>query len=347
MTLVRALFVSLVLAGPASAQDGVPPRIGIAAPLSGPEEILGRQLVAGSRAALDPKRAQLQEFDDGCSAEGGARVATQMRDAGVRIAVGFLCTSALEAAMPILRDATIPVIDVGVRADRLLKRRESDSWPLWRIAPGSDDEAEALARFVRERWRTESVGLVEDGSATGRDLADRIRERLEADGYRFALIDNFRPAEEKQFALARRIAQSGVTHVVILGSRSDVAVIVRDAAAIGLDLSVVGGEALLDETRTEPMLPNGIVAVSAAHDAAWPPSEEAPVDEGYGWPARLGVEIAQSALASGRPLADTLASGTFETSAGTARFGTDGAADILPFRAYRWEGDRFLPEDEG
>ncbi|WP_062014397.1 ABC transporter substrate-binding protein [Aureimonas sp. AU4] len=349
MLLLRVLLLSCLLTGPARAQDASLPRIGLAAPLSGPEEILGRQILAGARAALDPGRAVLREFDDGCSAEGGARTAAQMRDAGVRIAVGFLCTSALEAAMPILRDAQIPVIDIGVRADRLLKRRDSDGWPLWRIAPGSAAEAEALVRFVRERWRTESVGLVEDGSATNRDLADRVRERLEAEGYRFALTDNFRPAEEKQFALARRIKQSGVTHLVLLGSRSDVAVIARDAAEIGLDLRIVGGEVLMDETRSDPPLPNGVVALSAGHDVAWQPSEAAPADEGYAWPARLGVEIAQGALAqaNGRPLAEVLAGADFETSAGAARFGPDGSADVLPFRAFRWEGDRFLPEDEG
>lgn len=349
MHLFRALAFFSLLAGPALAEEPALPRIGVVAPLSGPEETLGQQLVAGARAALDAGKATLAEFDDGCSAEGGARAAMQMREGGVRIAVGFLCTSALEAAMPILAEAGIPVIDVGVRADRLLKRRGTDNWPLWRIAPGSGAEAEALARFVRERWRTESVGLVEDGSATSRDLADRVRERLEAEGYRFALVDNFRPAEEKQFALARRIAQSGVTHLVILGSRSDVAVIARDAAQLKLDLAIVGGEALVDETRTDPALPDGVVALSTARDVAWAPSENPPVDEGYAWPARIGVAIAQAALvrAGTEPLSDVLAKESFDTPAGPVRFGPDGSADILPFRAFRWQGDRFLPENEG
>jgi len=352
MWTARTLPLLLLPLLPATAHAQAPDTaaIGVAAPVSGPSAILGAQVLAGARAASGD--APLVEVDDECTAEGGARAAAQLREAGVGIAVGFLCTASLEAAMPILAAAGIPVIDVGVRTDRLLKHRETDGWPLWRIAPGSGDEAGALVRFVRERWGSESVGLVEDGTAGARDLADRVREALEAEGYRFALVDNYRPAEEKQFALARRIAASGVTHLVVLGSRSDVAVIARDASELGQTLQIVGGESLVDAARDGVPLPDGVMAVASVRDTAWVPGENAAPDEGYGHAARVGTEIARAALArareANRPVETVLADETLATTSfGPVRFGADGAVPILPFRAYRWSGDRFEAENEG
>lgn len=350
MWITRAPHLLLLLATGAFAQQPVD-AIGVVAPLSGPEAILGEQLLAGARAGAGG--TALVEADDACSTDGGARAAAQMRERGVKAVVGFLCTAALEAAMPILSAAGIPVIDVGVRTDRLLKRRETDHWPLWRIAPGSGDEAAALVRFVRERWQGESVGLIEDGTAGGRDLADRVRETLEGQGYRFALVDNYRPAEEKQFALARRIAASGVTHLLILGSRPDIAVIARDAAELKLDLRILGGEALVDASRSDGVpLAEGVMAVASGRDTAWAPAETAAPNEGYAFAGRVGAEIARDALAkaqtSGRSVETVLGNDALATeSAGPVRFGADGAAAILPFRAYRWTGDRFQAEDEG
>ena len=56
------------------------------------------------------------------------------------VVVGFLCTEAIEAAMPILKDAGIPVITVGVRTDSLTDRKVKTGWPVFRLAPRADAE---------------------------------------------------------------------------------------------------------------------------------------------------------------------------------------------------------------
>ena len=203
---------------------------------------------------------------------------------------------------------------------------------------------------MRARWNGEPFGIVEDGSSYGRDLAEAVRGLLEAQGLRPTLVDNFRPAEEKQFGLARRIAQSGLRHVLVFGTRRDVAIVARDALEVTPGLQIASGESLLDEPGDIP-LPDGVTTIASGFDVGWAPSETAPADEGYARIARIGTEIAIEALrrakAEGRTLKDLLDAETFVTSGGLVRFDAQGSADVVPFQAYRWQGDRFVAEDQG
>lgn len=352
---------ALLLAPTARAQNETDLAIGVAAPLSGSYEILGKQVAAGAASAaktlsVSDKALRTIEADTRCTAEGGTAAAQAFVSARVSAVVGFLCAPALEAGLPILTAAGIPVIDVGVRVDRITDNRDKSRALVWRVAPRSDAEGAALADYVSVRWASVPFAIVEDGSVYGRDLADAVRDRLEERGTPPTLVDNFRPAEEKQFALARRIAQSGVTNIMVLGSRSDVAVIARDAASLGSSLAIVGGESLVDEDEADLTLPDGVVALASAVDVA-PPDNDGennrsqpaePPTEGYFDPTFAAVEIVAEALqrsrADGGSLTDVLDAGEFRTRLGTVRFDGKGDGSPTVFKAYVWRKNRFVPQ---
>ena len=122
---------SLFLAGMAHAQTL---SIGVAAPLSGTSALLGQQIESGARLAASAAGAEITVVDDACTAEGGADAARAFAQAKVQVVVGFLCTEAIEAALPLLKDAAIPVITVGVRTESLTDRRARTGWPVFRLA---------------------------------------------------------------------------------------------------------------------------------------------------------------------------------------------------------------------
>lgn len=345
-TLLLLAGCCLGLAAPVSAQESL--TVGVAAPLTGPSSILGRQIAAGAGEAAGT-RATVIAADTQCTAEGAAAAARQLVSEGVDIVVGFLCTAEIEAALPILSEASIPVLDVGVRTHTLTDRRERTGHLVWRIAPRTQDEADALARFVRENWRDEAFGIVEDGSVDARDLADEVRARLGPESIEPSLVDNYRPAEEVQFALARRIAQSGVTRLLVFGSREDVSIIARDAAELDLELEWVGGESLLDEPGGRADLPNGIRAVAIDDQAADYPfaTAGAIVREGYHGPAFAAAETAIEAVrrsrAEGENLADILNEGAFPTVLGPVSFDERGDWTREAFRVLVWDGRVFSP----
>lgn len=356
-------LVAFVLAALAATPSGAQPApsettapalpaitLGIAAPLSGTSALLGAQVTAGARAAiLGAPAVTLVEADTQCSPEGGTRAAEALIAARVDAVAGFLCTEEMEAALPLLTKAGIPVVDVGVRANRFFDRRAKTGHLVWRVAPRSDAEADAVAAFLAPRWRDVPFGLVDDGTLYGRGLADAVRARLEASGLRPATIDTYRPAEEKQFGLVRRILATGVTRLFIAGDRPDVAIIARDAASLDLTLEIVGGEQLLDEGDPTLPLQSGTIAIAPQHrfeDVA-PAADTTPEQrEGYFGPAVAATEIAMAAArrakAEARPIADVLNAESFDTKLGPVRFDEKGDSDLDLFRVYRFEGLDFV-----
>ena len=357
-----AILATIILtAVPAAAQDGAPIVIGVAAPLSDAQEILGRQVVAGAKAGLAASTgtAELIEADTSCSAKGGETAARTFVDKKATIVVGFLCVEAIEAALPILKEAKIPTIDVGVRANRLTDDKPRTGFLLHRLAPRSDGEGSAVTRYIVARWADQPFGLIEDGSISARGLVDQVRRRLADQGLKPQVVDNFRPAEEKQFGLARRLQRTGVTRFFIAGDRPDVAIIARDATETGLDLTILGAEELFDEASVDAPLPAGVIAIGpkTRFPELRPQGEDAVEDpgylppQGYFGPAYAAAQIALDAVkesrANNQPIDTLFATKTFDTGVGPIRFDGKGDSDLDLFRVFEWRGDEFVDETGG
>src|SRR3546814_9913701 len=99
-----------------------------------------------------------------------------------------------------------------------------NGWPLFRMAPADGDEAEKLAGIILEKWKAEPIALVEDGTIYGRELASAVRQSIEAGGITPVFVDTYRPGQEQQVALVRRLRKAGATHVLVGGDRNDVAI---------------------------------------------------------------------------------------------------------------------------
>ncbi|MBC8130039.1 MAG: ABC transporter substrate-binding protein [Rhizobiaceae bacterium] len=359
MTELRSLALTLAAilssSGSALPQDAVPVRIGIAAPATGASAILGAQVFAGARAAAMGKTGvSIVEADTECSLEGGTRAADALIAANVDAVAGFICTEEMAAALPLLTKAGIPVVAVGVRANRFTDRRRKTGYLVWRLAPRSDAEADAIAALLATRWREVPFGIVDDGTLYGRGLADAVRTRVEAQGMRPATIDTFRPAEEKQFGLVRRILGTGVTRLFIAGDRQDVAIIARDAASLDLALEIVGGEALLDEPNPDVPLMTGVTALAPlSRFDAIPAAEATSPDARFGYfgPAVAATEIAaaavRSAKTSAREVSVVLGATRFDTALGAVGFDAEGDSDLDLFRSYRFDGTDFVVETGG
>ena len=340
---MRPALAALALIAVAAPSSAEPLRIGVATALSGSQQPLGLQIAAGVGEAAGV-RAEVIAFDTECSAEGGAEAARTFVESEVSVVLGFLCRQEIEAALPILSEAGIPTISVGVRANRLTDARERSGHLVWRLGPRTEDEADAIAEFVRSNWRDAPFGLIDDGSVNARDLSDEIRARLGPESIEPSLVDDYRPAEERQFALGRRILQSGVTRLLLLGTRADVAIIARDTAELDLALDIVGSEQLLDKPGEGPALPAGVRAVAIDPEAGT--DAEAGAREGYFGPAFAATQIALAALEGGTDFTQAIEGTVFDTVLGPVAFDETGDADRPRFEVLTFDGARFVPEPQ-
>lgn len=349
--LAGLLLQGLLLSGIARAETL---RVGLAVPLDGPFALLGAQMRDGASLAARQAGAELVVADDRCTPEGGEEAAQALVRAGVAVVAGFLCLEAIEAALPALGEAGIAVVTPGVRANGLTDRRARTGWPVWRLAPRADAEAEAIAGILTRRWRAEHFAIVDDGTIHGRELAESLRLAAEIAGLRPVFVDTYRPQAENQIGLVGRLARAGASHVFVGGDRDDVAIMARDAAGLGHDLTFAGGEGL--RAAGDVPLAAGTLMVAPpewaeriGEAAAERFAAAGIVPEGYVLPAHAAVEIAaeaqRRAQAGDGTVADILSHRQFETAIGPVSFDGKGDAAQSPFVLQRHDGERFVPVD--
>lgn len=329
-------------------------RIGVAAPLTGTSARLGTQVRVGAEAAAGAANpaALLEVVDDECTAEGGANAAKQLVDAKVTMVVGFLCTESIEAAMPMLEDAGIPVITVGVRTNSLTDRRFKTGWPVVRLAPRADAEGIAISSILIDLWRSALFAIIDDGTIYGRELAETLRAEAEKEGLEPVYIDTFRPQLQNQIGLAGRLRKAGATDVFVGGDLEDIAILGRDAAGLDYKLTIAAGETLRSAASEIP-LQTGTLMIGLPEwaDVATPAAVTAikargAEPEGYSLPTYAAVEIAvaasANAKASGISLLDALAKGGFTTAIGPVGFDEKGDLSKSPYRLFRFDGTKFV-----
>ncbi|MBS3647450.1 branched-chain amino acid ABC transporter substrate-binding protein [Pseudaminobacter sp. 19-2017] len=321
------------------------PAIGVVAPLSGESEMLGKQVVAGAQAAAGGARVEIA--DDRCTAEGGAEAAREFVAAKVRFVVGFLCTESIEAALPILKQAGIPTITPGVRTDSLTDRREKTGWLVYRLAPRADAEGKAIANLLVPLWRDSLFAIIDDGTIYGRDLAETFRAAAENKALKPVFFDTYRPQMENQIGLIGRLRRAGATNVMVGGDRDDVAVMARDAAALGARMTFAGGEVLRSASNGVP-LPAGTLMVGLpewseiADPAILPKIKQSGIlPEGYFLPSYAAMQIALAAASSAGSGSPVL-TGPFATALGEIRFDQKGDLVDNPYRLFRFDGSRFV-----
>jgi branched-chain amino acid transport system substrate-binding protein len=327
--------------------------IGIAAPLSGNFAVLGQQIEAGARVAAKGRDdVALSIAGTDCTAESGKEAAEKLVAEKVGIVVGFVCTEAIEAAMPIFKAAGIPVVTPAVRTGSLTDRRDRTGWPVFRLAPRDDAEEKAVAKIMTERWRDELFAIIDDGTIYGRLLAENFRAAAELAGLKPVYVDTYRPQLDNQIGLVGRLRRAGATHVFVGGDRADIAVIVRDAEKLGYSITVAGGEALRAEGGAVP-LEAGVLMVGlprwagiAEAGALKALADEAVQPEGYVLPAyaamQVAMQAAEAAAGEGAPVSKALADGDFSTALGSVHFDANGDLDRSFYRLFRYDGTRFV-----
>lgn len=345
-----AAFSMLFLAAAESHAAGV--TIGVVAPQSGSLQQLGAQVFAGANYQITKDGNTVITINEPCEENSGGAIADALVNAKVQVAIGFLCSETLEGALPKLKEANIPAITVSVRARILMEDALKNGWPLFRLAPPDGAEAARIIEVILRDWAADPIALIEDGTIHGRELTEAVRNALEEKGLKPVFTDTYRPGQEQQIALVRRLKRAGATKVFIGGDRADVAVIARDATAEKIPLDILGGDAM--RAANQPIaMRDGVRAVTIPEYADAPAAEAAAEalraqgiePEGYVLPAAAAAAIAQqaatAAVAEGKPIAEKLIGTTFQTPLGDLSFTAGHELSDNPYRLLEWRDGAF------
>lgn len=347
------LVVSLLLSGGLAHARQL--HVGLVIPQQGPFAAFGaqaREAFTAWELANPGVFADTVEGDDDCSAASGADAAAAMSEAGVDIVVGFVCTESLAAALPMLSAEGIPVMTLSVRADIISEESKRLGWTFFQLAPRASEEAEVASDAIFNLWADKPFAIIEDGTIEGRELAEAVRTTLEDRGLKASFIDNYRPGQDRQPSLVRRLKAAGVSRVFVGGERSDLAIIARDAREQGLALRFMGGDAL-NAARGDNPLPEGTLAIIAAQSLVGASADEARarladlglIAKGLRIPAYAAADILGAAASRMRfddtSITQFLLDRRFATAIGPVSFNDKGERREPGFSLAEWRDGKF------
>lgn len=248
---LAAVATALLLALTTSASAQV--KIGLSAPLTGPDAAFGQGMRLGAEQAVaelnrsggvNGQRLQLTVLDDAGEAKQAQAVAAKFAASGVRFVIGPLSSGTVAAALPAYEEAGILILVPNASWPALTAR---GAWNVFRLG-GNDAQQGVLAgTWLAATYRAKPVAVVHDRSSFGKMLAEEAARALKANGGREALFESLARGERDFSALARKIKAARAEAVYFGGLATEAALLLRALREAGIDAPLVASDGILDK----------------------------------------------------------------------------------------------------
>ena len=246
----RTLFASVALLatiGAAQAQI----RVATVGPMTGEYAAIGVQMKAGAEQAVadinkaggvNGQQLVLEVGDDACDPKQAVSVANQMASRKVAVVAGHYCSgSSIPASKVYGEEGVLQISPASTNP----KYTDEGAWNTFRVC-GRDDQQGALAgKFLADKFKGKKVAVIHDNSAYGKGLADETKKAMNAAGMTEALYTAYVAGERDYSALISRMKQAGIEVIYVGGYHTATGLIARQAKEQGMNVAIVGGDALV------------------------------------------------------------------------------------------------------
>ena len=245
----RNLFAGaalLALTGAAQAQI----HVATVGPMTGAYAAVGSQMKAGAEQAVadinkaggvNGQQLILEIGDDACDPKQAVSVANQMASKKVAIVAGHYCSGSSIPASKVYGEEGILQISPASTNPRYT---DEGGWNTFRVC-GRDDQQGAIAgKYLATKFKGKKIAILHDNSAYGKGLADETKKGLTANGGAEALYAAYTPGERDYSAIVSRMKQAGIEVIYVGGYHTETGLIARQAKEQGMNITLVGGDAL-------------------------------------------------------------------------------------------------------
>ena len=254
MTASRSLSLALALTltlytTTAPAADVV--RIGVVAPLTGPQAHLGKDIENGARLAIDEANAanpalggkavrfEVRAEDDQADPRTATIVGQRLVDAGVKGVVGHLNSGASIPASKIYSDAGVPQVSPASTA--ILYTRQGFK-TTYRVMANDAQQGKALGQAAVKIGRR--VAVIDDRTAYGQGLADEVAKAVVAAGGE-VVGREFTTDKSTDFtAILTSLKAKRPDAIVFGGMDPQAAPMVRQMRQLGIKATFMGGDGM-------------------------------------------------------------------------------------------------------
>ncbi len=252
MRALPGLVVALALGWSAQNACAQQLRIGLGAPLSGGDAVVGNQVRLGVEQAVADinasggflgRKAKVVAGDDGGDPKKGADIARSFVTSGVGFVVGHVSSAVTVPASAIYAGAGVLDITPSALAPSVTDRGLAT---MFRTCGREDQQAGAATRFLLGR-RYLKIAILHDRTATGKALADAIRASLAAGGTRDAFYGSFAQDTRDVSGLVKRLRAAGAQIVVWGGGPAGAATLARQLHDADAAIPLLGGMAMASD----------------------------------------------------------------------------------------------------
>ncbi len=242
-----AALLTLAAATPAWADI----QIGVAGPITGSYATFGVQLKEGAGQAVADINAKggvlgqkvvLNVGDDACDPKQAVSIANEFASKKVVFVDGHFCSSSSIPASKVYTDEGILQI---TPASTNPKFTDEGSWNTFRTCGRDDQQGAVAGAFIAKEYKGQKVAILHDNSAYGKGLADETKKAMNKAGMKEVLYSAYTPGEKDYSAIVSRLQQAGVNLVYIGGYHTETGLIKRQATQQGLNVTIMGGDALV------------------------------------------------------------------------------------------------------
>jgi branched-chain amino acid transport system substrate-binding protein len=351
---IGCLAIALSLgAAPASADI----QIGVAGPITGNYASFGQQLRLGAEQAVADINAKggvlgqklaLSVGDDACDPKQAVSVANGLAAKKVVFVAGHYCSSSSIPASKVYTDEGILQI---TPASTNPKFTDEGSWNTFRTCGRDDQQGKVAGEYLAKEFKGRKIAILNDNTAYGKGLADETKKNLNASGGKEVMVATYVPGEKDYSALVSRLKQANIDVIYVGGYHTETGLIMRQAKEQGMNVTVMGGDALVTKEfwqiagaagegtimtfPSDPRIrPTAAAVVKNYKDKGIDP-------EGYVLYTYAAIqEWAAAANKAGstdpRKVADTLKAGTWETVLGPISYDKKGDITKSDYVFYIW-----------
>jgi branched-chain amino acid transport system substrate-binding protein len=245
-TLLTTL-AALLMASPALAQSIV---IGVSTPVTGVSATASEWERWGIELALEEinttggllgRKVEVMILDNKCNPSEAVNVTNKLVEAKVVAIVGSHCSSAHLAAMPIIKEARIPMI-TGIASNPQITAQSGVGGNDWafRINPSDQGMMDALGAYLGSKKVFKTVAIVAEDTDYGRGAADAFKLVAGPAGITITSAD-FHPQNMPDFTtILTRIQQRRPDAIATVQLGGDSINFLRNAMQLGLRIPYTG-----------------------------------------------------------------------------------------------------------
>jgi branched-chain amino acid transport system substrate-binding protein len=239
----------LLCAGGALAQV----KMGVAAPITGPDAAFGAQLRNGAEQAVADinaaggvlgEKITLAVGDDAGDAKQGRSVANQFIGEGVTFVVGHFNSSVTMPASDAYNEAGVLEITPGSTNPQITER---DMPLLFRTCGRDDQQGAVAAKYLLDHAKGKKIAFVHDKSTYGKGLADETRKALLAGGVKDVMYEGLNKGEKDFSGIVSKIKSVEADIVFYGGVHTEGGLLVRQMRDQGVKAVLMGGDGIASQ----------------------------------------------------------------------------------------------------